>query len=418
MILKARTVISRADTTIDSGAVVLDDHRICAVDRCERIRQHYGGPLLDLGDVILCPGLINAHCHLDFTRMAGQLSPPSNFPDWIQSLLALRSTWTDQNLVESWLEGARMLVEHGVTTVADHETYPLMLPQLLPQTPLRVFSFIELVDLRGGDHLAAKVEAAVSLARSLTGMDGWRGISPHAPYTTTHSFLKLIATACRQNAWRMSVHAAESESEYAMFRWSRGPMFDWLKNQREVADCGRSSPMRQLAKAGILGEDCLVVHANYLGTRDAALLGRLGASVVHCPNSHAYFSHRPFRYRTLASAGVNICFGTDSLASTLAPRGRPAQLDLLGEIRLFNTRCPGIAPPQLFAMSTMHGAKALGLERVLGELAPGFLADLIVIPYAGPAATAAEAWLHHEGPVAGSMINGRWVIAPKDHSAS
>ena len=41
--------------------------------------------VLDLGDSILLPGLVNAHCHLDYTNMAGQLQPPKVFTDWAQA---------------------------------------------------------------------------------------------------------------------------------------------------------------------------------------------------------------------------------------------------------------------------------------------------------------------------------------------
>jgi aminodeoxyfutalosine deaminase len=412
LILRARLVLTQADTWIESGAVIIRQGRIVAVGRCPAEISTAQGDVVDLGEVVLCPGLINTHCHLDFTHMAGQLAPTATFPEWIQSLLHLRSSWSDDDVAASWLDGARSLLAHGVTTVADHETYPHLLKLLLPQTPLRVYSFIELVDLRSGPHLAMKVQAACEQARSLQAVAGWRGLAPHAPYTTTGPFIQQIAAACRTQGWRLSVHAAESESEYSMFMRQRGPMHDWLKRQRDMSDCGQGSPLRYLANAQLLGEDCLVVHANYAGTHDAHLLARKRVSVAHCPQSHAYFGHRPFRAQMMAAAGVNLCLGTDSLASTLVPRGTRPQLSLINEIRLFRSKHASFSPQSVFAMATINGAKALGLDSCLGRLLPGYWADLIAIGYDGPASSAVEAILHYEGRVSASMIDGRWIIAP------
>jgi cytosine/adenosine deaminase-related metal-dependent hydrolase len=191
-------------------------------------------------------------------------------------------------------------------------------------------------------------------------------------------------------------------------------MYEWLKRQRDMSDCGRGSPIRHLMAAGLRGKDSLMVHANYVSARDAALMGRQGVSVAHCPHSHAYFRHRPFRASMMASAGINLCLGTDSLASTLMPRGTQARLDLLSEMRLFRSKHALFSPQTVLAMATHNGARALGLEHCLGRLKPGYWADLIAVPYQGQgsAAAAVEALIHHQGPVAASMIDGRWVIAP------
>lgn len=410
MILRARIVLAEPGTRIESGAVAIGDGRIKAIGRWDAVARTQAGPVIDLGEVILCPGLINAHCHLDFAHMAGQLVPGASFPEWIQSLLELRSSWTHDDVACSWLDGARMLLERGVTTVADHETYPLLLDRLLPLTPLRVFSFIELVDLRQGSHLESKVLDATNRIQGLERYPGWRGLSPHAPYTTTDRLLRLIVSACRMRQWRISIHAAESEPEYAMFMCQRGPMYNWLQRQREMKDCGRISPVRHLAAAGLLGEDCLVVHGNYVGFSDASLLARNRASVVHCPRSHEYFRHRMFRAEMMLSRGINLCLGTDSMASVLSNRGQQPRLDLFAEMRLFSSKHPGISPETIFAMATSHGARALGLGHALGRLASGYWADLVAIPYSGQAKTTVEALIHHQGPVTASMIHGHWVF--------
>ena len=104
--------------------------------------------VLDLGKVILLPGLVNAHCHLDYTDMAGELPPPKTFTDWIPLITAAKSNWSYSEYAHSWLHGAHMLLRTGTTTVADIEAMPDLLPETWDATALRVVSFLEMTGIR------------------------------------------------------------------------------------------------------------------------------------------------------------------------------------------------------------------------------------------------------------------------------
>src|SRR5947208_3498884 len=134
--LRARVVLPVVGSPIDDGAVVLEGPRIVGVASWKALRDQSTARTLDLGDVILMPGLINAHCHLDYTDMAGLLPPPKSFSDWIKGILALKAHWTYSDYALSWLHGARMLLHHGITTVADIEAVPELLPEVRLATPL------------------------------------------------------------------------------------------------------------------------------------------------------------------------------------------------------------------------------------------------------------------------------------------
>jgi cytosine/adenosine deaminase-related metal-dependent hydrolase len=132
-------------------------------------------------------------------------------------------------------------------------------------------------------------------------------------------------------------------------------------------------------------------------------------SVAHCPRSHDYFQHQPFPYDILKKVGVNICLGTDSLASTKSSFKDPAKLDLFAEMRTFRKFHPNVDPETIIRMATVNGAQALRLERVAGQLSEGFNADMIAIPYSGAVENAYESVLEHRGPVLASIRNGRWI---------
>ena len=316
MILRARIVVPVSRPPIEDGAVCLAGDRIAWVGRrAELPASHFHGQETDLGDTILLPGLINAHCHLDYTGMAGQIPPPKSFTDWIKSLVALKSSWSVGEFAESWRRGAEMLLRTGTTTVADIESVPELIPSAWQSTPLRVISFRELLNIKSRQPAADIVEQAVNDWLGLPEARGRVGLSPHAPYSTSAELIELAARAAHRRNWRLTIHVAESEQEFEMFMYRQGAMFDWLKGQRDMTDCGHGSPVQHLERRGCLDENLLAVHVNYLWRHDAGVLGRNRVSVAHCPHSHDYFHHLRFSREELEGAGVNLCLGTDSLAT-------------------------------------------------------------------------------------------------------
>jgi len=399
---------------IEDGAVRLIGGRIAAVGRWRDLRPHrLTASVVDLGEAVLMPGLVNAHCHLDYTQMAGCLPPPRSFSDWISGMLALKSSWSYSEFAESWIAGARQLLQSGVTTVADIEAMPELLPEVWQTTPLRVISLLEMTGIQSERPPHLILRDAVLKIKSLPRGLKSAGLSPHAPYSTTPDLLALAAMQARWKGWLVSTHVAESSEEFEMFMHRRGPMFEWLRRRRDAGDCGGISPVQLLARHEVLGDNFIAVHVNYLAHDDAKLLAASGSSVVHCPRSHIYFGHAPFPYKNLSRARVNICLGTDSLATVRKIGRQPLFLSMFEEMRQFAINNPLIPPEAILKMATINGARALGLSGKIGELREGACADLITIPYAGPVASVAEAVVNYQGNARETMIDGKWVWPDK-----
>jgi cytosine/adenosine deaminase-related metal-dependent hydrolase len=147
-LVRARIVLPISQAAIEDGAVALAGKRIVAVGRWADLRGLAPKDIIDLGENILLPGLINAHCHLDYTDLGGKLPAQKTFTDWIKGLVALKASWSDEDFAFSWQHGAEMLLRNGVTTVADIESIPELIPALWERTPLRVISFRELIGLK------------------------------------------------------------------------------------------------------------------------------------------------------------------------------------------------------------------------------------------------------------------------------
>jgi cytosine/adenosine deaminase-related metal-dependent hydrolase len=198
-----------------------------------------------------------------------------------------------------------------------------------------------------------------------------------------------------------------------MFMNGSGEMFEWLRrNERDMSDCGVGSPVQHLERCRALSKNLLAVHVNFLAARDASLLARKKASVVHCPRSHFYFRHQKFPLRELTRARVNVCLGTDSLATVYKKPKEPVELNMFDEMRSFARAHSRLPPEKILRLATLNGALALGLDRKIGRLSKGAFADLITIPFAGNAADAYEAVLDHHRDVSASMIDGNWAVEP------
>lgn len=413
MILRARTILPVSQPPIENGAILISGNRIRAVGCWPDLQSQGDEKVFDLGEVILLPGLVNAHCHLDYTDMAGCLPPPKTFTDWIPLITAAKTAWSYSEYAHSWLHGAHMLLKTGTTTVADIEAMPDLLPETWDATPLRVFSFLEMTGIRAKRDPKDILREASEKIDSLTHTRCSAALSPHAPYSTLPQLLRLSAGLARKNKWRLCTHIAESAEEFEMFQHARGKMFDWLKrNDRDNSDCGLGSPVQHFARHKMLGENLLAIHVNYLARGDAALLGKHRVNVVHCPRSHDYFRHAPFLRERLANAGVNLCLGTDSLATTRKTGKQKPELNMFEEMRQLADADKAISPAEILRMATMNGAQALGLAGQAGKLAKNTSADLIAIPAGGTSEDVYETVLAHTGNVKASMIDGRWAMPP------
>jgi cytosine/adenosine deaminase-related metal-dependent hydrolase len=403
VILRARIVLPLTQPPIEDGAVLVKRGLIEKVGKWKDLQREDGARSLDLGEVVLLPGLVNAHCHLDYSGMRIARGGKS-FTQWAQTIIKEKSDWDIADYRKSWVRGARMLAATGTTTVADIEAVPQLLPWAWKQTPLRVFSFLEMTGVASGCRPAQILSEALKHSSRLTIEDRRSkieniGLSPHALYSTVPELLRLIARRSRK--LRVTMHVAESTEEMAMFSRRKGELFEWLSRVRDMSDCGGVTPVEAVRRAGLLGPNFLAVHANYLTNDDVAILTRSKASVVHCPSSHAYFGHARFPYEKLARAGVNLCVGTDSMASM-----RERELNMLTEMQQFARIHPNVLPAKVLCMATLNGARALGMEGKIGELKRGAFADLIAIPFTGRAIDA-ETCILYGTAVSMVMVDGQ-----------
>lgn len=411
-LLRARIVYPVSRAPIENGAVHFHEGIVQDVGEWTDLSQKFfGTPATDLGDVVLMPGLINAHCHLDYTGMAGLIPAPRSslaFGDWIKSILSLKAHWSYTEFAASWLKGANQLLESGCTSVLDIEAVPELLPDAWSSTKLCVTSFLEMTGVRSADDPNRILQSAEAhIARLPKTNRNLAQLSPHALYSTPPELMRLVAAKMRAENMFAAVHLGESEAEWEMYQNASGPLYDWLKTQRRMDDCGGRSPIQRANELGLLQPSLFAIHCNYLAPGDAELLGKNRVTAVHCPRSHDYFKHAPFRYDELRDAGVKIALGTDSLASVRAEKSRAPSLDMWEEMHLFAEKNPDVAPAEILAMATINSASVA--TRHAGALEANRPADMVAISFSGSVAQLNETLVHQPPRILNRWISGQPV---------
>ena len=374
MILRARHVLAAGNRLIDNGAVRIADGRIAECGPASSIGGNTG---TDLGDGLLLPGFVNAHTHLELSHLAGRLPPRGDFLDWVGRLVeAMRADGDNRDTVREAVDRGRAAsLAAGVTAVGDISRLPELTRPVLASGPLRVLSFGEVIAIgRLRDRLASRLDAAAN--------DQWRsefldvGISPHAPYTLEPAGLRACAARAVAGGLRMCIHLAETADEAEFTTRLTGPVRTYLERCRvwdQHVPCPGMSPVDYAAATAVLGPDALLAHVNYVTDADLDRVAASGAHVVYCPQTHHAFNHPPHRFADTLERGINVCVGTDSLASN-------PSLSVLDELRFLKSRRPDVANGLLVEMGTIRAARALGLDTSLGDIAPGKHADLTFVP--------------------------------------
>lgn len=398
--LQARVVFPVDRPPIERGVVTVAGERIVAVGKAPD-----GGPVIDLGDVALLPGFVNAHTHLEFSYLQRPLGRPGmSLPDWIRLVIAERQQRA-ANPCDAIRSGGKESIHHGTTTIADIASVE---PHAYLDIPDLLVIFAEVIGFS-----QARAESAFSA--TCDRLDGLKryshaelGISPHAPYTVSPQLLTRLMALAHTRFLPVAMHLAESQEELELMHSGTGP-FRELLEERSMWDgeaIPRGSRPLDYLRSLLNAPRALVIHGNHLDDEERSFLAANAdrISLVYCPRTHAYFHHPMYPLGALLAAGVRVALGTDSRASN-------PNLSLLEEMRYVTQNHPGIDPLTILRAGTLAGAEALGHEWELGSITPGKMANLVAVPL--PAATTGDAevilaaMMGDESPVNAVWVRGR-----------
>ena len=340
-----------------------------------------------LGNVVVLPGLINAHTHLELSWLRGRVPPANQFTDWVKTLVAIRRG-TEQlitpEIVAPVHDAIRELRAAGTAAVGDI-TNSLAAVEPMKDAGLKGVVFHELLGFKERD--GALIEATRERRASVAGHGIPISLAPHAPYSTSVELFKAIRQAVSSSDCPiLSVHLGESAEEVELLASGSGAWRGMLetigvwRDDWEIPACG---PVEFLERHGVIDSRTLVVHGVQLDGPSLQRLKALDATVVTCPRSNRWVGVGYPPIERFYQSGVAVAVGTDSLASV-------EDLNLFSELKTMRWLAPSVPARQMIESATLTGARALGLEQQLGSIAPGKQADLIAVTLPGDVADVEE----------------------------
>ncbi|MGF1581250.1 MAG: amidohydrolase family protein [Gemmataceae bacterium] len=395
--LTARWIFPISQPPIPHGTLVIHGDRIFAVEDHRRSQID-----LDLGDVVVLPGFVNAHTHLDLTGLHKKCPPSPDFTGWLRQVIAHRISQTREEVEADIREGVRQCLAAGTTTVGDITAKGWSL-KTLSENPIRATVFYELLGLTEERAEQAWATALEWLRTHHNTETSRLGLSPHAPYSVRNTLFRQIAEYCRAasplSPIAVATHFIESVGEVELLDHQTGPFREFLQDLGVWDPNGLVESPQELIQT-LAGCLTLFVHTNYLSS-DIPI--SKDATIVYCPRTHAAFGHRGHSFREFLNRGVRVALGTDGLSSN-------PDLSILEEIRWLRREQPDVAGDQLFRMATLSGAEALGWGSECGSLCPGKSADLVIVPIrSAKTSDPHEAILQGTEPPWKTLFCGQWT---------
>ena len=407
---------------IPEGAIAIDRGNIAAIgDRSSILEEYPSAEIEDFGEAAILPGLVNCHSHLEVTAMRGALDDVEHdFRSWLLKLNGLRAAMTEAEIIDAARNGAIEGAQAGITCFGDIGRFGMAGVEALKSVGLRGVLFQETEfspDDRSADDdfdaLRQKFEALRRSANDLVEI----GLSPHSPYTVSARLFRLIADFARSEGVKITVHAAESDEEDALMRNGTGFFTEVYRKFGVEWKSPCVSSISYLASTGILAANPLLVHCVSVTDADIKIIADNRASIAHCPKSNAKFGHGCAPLEAFLNAGIAVGLGSDSVASNNV-------CDLLEESRFAalaarnrRGRNGFISAREALEMATLGGAKALGLDHLIGTLEPSKNADIAVISLAHQAQRpvneihAAIVFSSNARDVIATIVNGKTIYS-------
>jgi cytosine/adenosine deaminase-related metal-dependent hydrolase len=371
----ASWVVPITEPPVRDSWVAVDRGRIVALSRR---RPADGTTEVDLGEVAILPGLVNAHTHLELSYLRDQVPPSSTFVAWVRDVMSARGTRPDPDSPEI-LGAVDRAIDEAIacgTAVVGDISNTLVTFGPLARSPLAAIVFYELIRFNTPDARAV-VERASQTLETLAPTERVRAsLAAHAPYSVAPLVFRAIRQAVDRDPFSAcSVHLSESAEEMEFIRTGGGP---WRAMLEELGSWDPTwvppggTPVQFLDESGFLDGRVLAVHGVQMNAADLQRLAARGTTLVTCPRSNGHTGAGAPPLDEFYHSGVRVAVGTDSLAST-------PDLNVFAELATMRALAPSVPAAALLDSATRQGSRALGFDADFGAIESGKLARLLAV---------------------------------------
>ena len=334
--------------TVEQDGTILSIEQPEALDSCASVEFFPG---------IITAGMINAHCHLELSYLAGAIAEGQGFAGFAREIGRVRGNYSNEERIHAADIADALMWEQGVQAVADIANDALVM-DIKRRSKIEYITLFEHFGLNNNSTDAIFALAAEHSAN----------VTPHSTYSVQDRPFREI---CNRGEGVISIHFLESKAERELYSGG-GSLAEWYARMGWECDfLHYGTPAKRIAESVPSDRKTLIVHCVESRPEDVEVIDSHingGATWVVCPESNRYISGTTPPIKMLRDMGCRIAIGTDSRASA-------RHLSMIENLRLL-----GDMPlEELLSWATIDGAKALGMEHKLGSIEVGKCPGLVLI---------------------------------------
>jgi 5-methylthioadenosine/S-adenosylhomocysteine deaminase len=366
LIRNAVIMTMNSSNDVLEGDVFIDGNRIVKIGPGIEEKADL---VMDAGGKVLLPGFVQTHIHLCQTLFRGRADDLALI-DWLrQRIWPLEAAHNEDSVYFSALLGLGELIRSGTTTILDMETvhHTESAFQAIRTSGIRALSGKVMMDHGTEVPVALQEDTETSLRESVDLLEKWNGAAggrihyafcPRFVVSCTERLLTGVRDLAETYNVKVHTHASENETEIAIVEAERG-----MRNVVYLDHIGLARP------------NLILAHSIWLDEEEKRIIKERGVKVTHCPGSNMKLASGIAQVPALLKDGIPVGIGAD---------GAPCNnnLDMFQEMRLtaFIQKVqhgPTVMDARtVLRMATMGGAEVLGMEREIGSIEEGKLADL------------------------------------------
>ena len=301
---------------------------------------------LEVFEGILCPGFVNAHCHLELSHLLGKAEKGKGFLDFIGAIQQ-RDSYTAIEKQIAINKAEQQMITNGIVAVGDicNTTDTLSQKQ---KSNLKYYNFIEVFGVK--DDLVKQIISDAKYIRNQFRKVGQKAtISPHAPYSVPPKLMEEIKNSFSNEDELMTIHMQETKHENELFEHKRGSFYNWLKELNASPEVWNNRTKSNSVLEELENKKMLLVHNTFAKKKNIS-----DNYYCTCPKANLYIENALPDYSIFDAD--KLCVGTDSLASNNS-------LSILEELNIIQENS-NFDLNTLLKIACKNGAEALGFEKL------------------------------------------------------
>lgn len=361
--LSASWIYPVSSAPLPNGVIVIDDDgTITSILTAQEARSQHITNIKHF-EGLLVPGLVNTHCHLELSHLAGKIPEHTGLPGFVQQIMQQRQSSATE------IESAMLLADeemytNGIVAVGDISNQTSSRAVKI-NSKLYYHTFVETMGFNPKKAMEI-ITRAKEIKHSFLPLKAT--IVPHAPYSVSAELFKEINRISGFEGEPVSIHNQETAEENAFFEHRTGhflKLYEFLGLDISFFEAKGKTSLQSYLPLLSAAPKTLLVHNTFTSRKDVEF-----AALTHpnlfwclCPNANLYIENRLPDVQLLKEAGLTITLGTDSLASN-------HQLSILSEMMTLQDNA-NVPFDELLRWATLNGATFLGLEALYGSFEIG-----------------------------------------------